>query len=285
MSGREERSTSHPQPPTAPRIGVALSSGGARGFAHVGVLKALHEAGLQVATVAGSSMGSIVAAGYAVRGDIAELERWVLDFRAREHMRRLVPVMDTERITTFLDRVLDGARFADCAVPLAIVATDLERREPTTLTDGPVALAIAASMAMPFLHRPVSWQGRRLAEAALSCPLPTAQACAPGIDLVIGSMVSQGRPRFATTVAGLSGTVGRALTGWQRQYVDFFRARDLPVPGGDLLPDPAPPTVVLAPELGRIGAVDFHKVRDAIAAGERAVAARLDEIKATLGLG
>lgn len=264
---------------------MALSSGGARGFAHVGVLKALRGAGLQVATVVGSSMGGIMAAGYAVRGDIAELEGWVLDFRAREHMRRVLPVMDSERITTFLDRVLDGARFADCAVPLAIVATDLERREPATLTDGPVALAIAASMAMPFLHRPVSWQGRRLAEAALSCPLPVAQARAPGIELVIGSMVSQGRPRFEKTMGNLSGTVGRVLTGWQRQYVDFFRARDLPVPGGDLLPDPAPPVLVVTPELGRIGALDFHKVREAIAAGERAVAARLDEIRAALGLG
>ena len=101
-----------------PRIGLALSSGGARGFAHVGVIKALQEAGFSIVNVAGSSMGSIVAAGYAVRGDVAELERRVLDFRARDYSRRFLPIMDPLRLTAFLDEILEGATFADCAVPL-----------------------------------------------------------------------------------------------------------------------------------------------------------------------
>src|SRR5215216_5335747 len=99
--------------PRPARIGLALSSGGARGFAHVGVIKALREAGFTIAGVAGSSMGSIMAAGYAIRGDVAELERRVLNFRARDHMRRMLPVMDPARITAFLDDILDGAHFAD----------------------------------------------------------------------------------------------------------------------------------------------------------------------------
>ncbi len=269
-----------------PRIGLALSSGGARGFAHVGVIKALHEAGLNIVTVAGSSMGSIMAAGYAVRGDVAELERWVLAFRARDHMRRALPVMDPARITAFLDDILGGARFRDCAVPLAIVATDLERGTATTLRDGPVALASFASSAMPFLHRPVRWEGRLLAEGSLSCVLPLAQAreAAGGVDLVIGSMVSRGLPQFDGLMAGFSSGAGRVLRGWHRHYVEFFRARRLPVPGGDLLPDPAPPEIVITPPLDRIRAVDFQKAREAIAGGERAAAAKIGEIKALLGL-
>ena len=140
------------------------------------MIKALHQAGLNVVGVAGSSMGSIMAAGYAIRGDIEELERWVLAFRARDHARRGLPIMDAERITDFFDTILGGARFADCALPLAIVATDLERGEPATLTAGPLALAAYASMAMPFLHRPVRWEGRLLAEGSLSCVLPLTQA-------------------------------------------------------------------------------------------------------------
>lgn len=268
-----------------PRIGLALSSGGARGFAHVGVIKALHEAGLDIVNVAGSSIGGIMAAGYAVRGDVAELERWVLDFRARDHMRRLLPVMDPERITAFLDDVLGGVRFADCAVPLAIVATDLERRAPTTLTAGPVALATLASMALPFFHRPVQWEGRLLAEGALSCVLPTVQARGADVDLVIGSMVSREWQRVDELMVNFSLGLGRVVQGWQRHYVDFFRARRLPVPGSDLLPDLAPPTVVVTPLMDQIGAVDFHKVAAAIAAGEGAVAAKLAEIKALLGVG
>jgi predicted acylesterase/phospholipase RssA len=267
------------------RIGVALSSGGARGFAHVGVLKALLEAGLDVVRVAGSSMGSIMAAGYAVRGDIAELEQRVLAFRARDHTRRGLPIMNPARITAFLDEVLGGAAFADCAVPLAIVATDLERRTPTTLTTGPVALATFASMAMPFIHRPVPWEGRLLAEGSLSCVLPTDQARAAGVDLVIGSLVSQERPRINGLMTGLAQSAGQAIRGWQRSYVEFFRARpgQQGVPGEYGDEDDAPPTVIVAPRLERIGQFDFRKMREAIAAGEEAVAAKLGEITTLLG--
>lgn len=270
----------------APRIGLALSSGGARGFAHVGVLKVLQQARLTVSTVAGSSIGSIVAAGYAVRADIEQLERWVLAFRARDHTRRGLPIMDGERIIDFLDRIFDGAYFADCAVPLAIVATDLRRREPATLTSGPVALATYASMAMPFFHRPVRWGDQLLAEGALSCVLPTAQAARDGVDLVIGSLVSRDLRRFDDVMHGLARSVGYLTRGWQRHYVDFFRARNLPVPLADRLPapTPAPPAVVIAPQVEQIHPLDFRKAKEAIAAGERAAAAKLGEIKALLGL-
>jgi len=268
----------------APRIGLALSSGGARGFAHVGVIKALHQAGLNVVGVAGSSMGSIMAAGYAIRGDIEELERWVLAFRARDHARRGLPIMDAERITDFFDTILGGARFADCALPLAIVATDLERGEPATLTAGPLALAAYASMAMPFLHRPVRWEGRLLAEGSLSCVLPLAQARQvrdATVDLVIGSMVGQEWGRLDDALAGLSRTAGRITRGWRRQYADFFRARNLHLVAD--IAEPAPPTIVVAPDLARVGVFDFAKAKEAIAAGERAALAKLGEIKALLG--
>ena len=154
---------------SALRIGLALSSGGARGFAHVGVIKALREAGFTISSVAGSSMGSIMAAGYAIRGDAAELERRVLEFRARDHMRRLLPVMDPARITAFLDDILGGAHFADCAVSLTIVATDLRERIPTTLSEGSVAQAAFASSAVPFFmpHRKAS-PGKRAKDPSLS---------------------------------------------------------------------------------------------------------------------
>lgn len=263
-----------------PRIGLALSSGGARGFAHIGVIKALQEAGLQVASVAGSSMGSIMAAGYAVRADIAELERWALEFRARDHSRLGfgLPIMDAERITGFLDDLFNGARFTDCAVPLAVVATDLRSREATTIRSGPVALATYASMAMPFLHRPVQWNGYLLAEGSLSCILPTAQADQPGIDLVIGSMVSREWSRLDGVMTGFAHTVGRVTRGWHRQYAEFMRGHSPQVAADP----PLARTILIAPQLDKIGSLDFSKVREAIAAGERAVAARLDEIKALL---
>lgn len=266
------------------RIGLALSSGGARGFAHVGVIKALREAGFTIAGVAGSSMGGIMAAGYAIRADVAELERRVLDFRARDHMRRLLPVMDPARITAFLDDILGGAQFDDCAVPLAIVATDLQRRAPATLRDGPVALAAFASSAVPFLHRPVAWGERLLADGALSCVLPTAQAQGEGIDLVIGSLVSHPRARLNGVLGGMARNVGGTIRGWGRHYVEFFREHLPQLAWPDLTsqPDAAPPALVLTPRLDRIGPLDFNRVRDAIAAGEEAVWGRIEEIRVLL---
>ena len=268
------------------RVAVALSSGGARGFAHVGVLRALERAGVEVVHVAGSSMGAIMAAGYAIRGDVDELERWVLGWRPRDHTHRGLlglPIMAPDRITGFFDTTLAGAGFGDCAVPLSIVATDLRRGEPATLTSGPLALAVYASMAMPYLHRPVPWGPRLLAEGALSCVLPLAQArAAPGpVDLVVGSLVANEARRLGGLLTAIAHSVGRAAPGWPRHYAAYFRGRPRADARGDgAAPPAASPTVVIAPDVEGIGALEFGKVREAIAAGERAAQAALDRLRA-----
>jgi NTE family protein len=269
---------------SAIRVGLALSSGGARGFAHVGVIKALREAGFTIGNVAGSSMGSIMAAGYAIRGDAAELERRVLDFRARDLMRRLLPVMEPGRLIAFLDDILGGAYFTDCVVPLAIVATDLCEGTPATLNEGSVARAAFASSAVPFLHRPVPWGERLLADGSLSCVLPTAQARSAEVDLVIGSLVSRPLAGLHEVVGGVARNVGGVIRGWSRPYVEFFRDHLPQLAWPEATPDEAdaPPTIILAPPLDRIGPLDFDRVRELIAAGEEAVWSRIDEIMALL---
>ncbi|HEY8599955.1 MAG TPA: patatin-like phospholipase family protein [Thermomicrobiales bacterium] len=271
-------------PKRSPRIGLALSSGGARGFAHVGVIKALREAGFSIVNIAGSSMGSIVAAGYAVRGDVAELERWVLDFRARDYARRFLPIMDPLRLTAFLDQILGGATFADCAVPLRIIATDLRARGVATLDEGSVALAAFASSALPFVHRPIPWEGRLLADGSLSCVLPMAQASGSDVDIVIGSLVSRTRPILNGLTEGIARTAGGAIRGWSRPYFEFFRDRAPQRHWSAPIGTSTPPVVILNPGLGRIGPLDFARMREAIAAGEEAVTSRLGEIRARLGI-
>jgi len=268
--------------PRPPRIGLALSSGGARGFAHVGVIKALREAGFTIVNVAGSSVGGIMAAGYAIRADVEELEQLVLNFRARDHARRWLPVMDPARFSAFMDEFLGGASFADCAIPLRIVATDLKERAAATLDEGSVALAALASSAMPFVHRPVPWEGRLLADGALSCVLPTAQAGVGDVDLVIGSLVSRKLTTLNSLTDGLAKTAGGLIRGWSRPYVEFFRERVPQLPWATPPAETAPPTVILTPRLDRIGALDFRRIRDAVAAGEEAVTTRLEEIKGIL---
>jgi len=258
------------------RVGLALSSGGARGFAHVGVIKGLQAAGYTITTVAGSSIGAIVAAGYALHADADALERWVLDFRARDYARGRVPIRDPARLTAFLDRTFGGATFADCVVPLQIVATDLIARVAVTLDSGSLATAAFASATLPFFHRPVVWGERLLADGSLSCVLPLAQATVPGIDLLVGSLVSRPRARLNRLTEGLARTAGAVVRGWGRPYVEFFRARAPQLSWLGAVPvATAPPTLILTPDLDRFGALDFARMREAIAAGEAAVAAGL----------
>lgn len=264
----------------APKISVALSSGGARGFAHVGVLKVLVEAGLDVVNVVGTSMGGVVAAGYAVRGDVAELERWVLSFRSRDHSRPGRPYMDLDRLTSFFETLFDNKRIGDCLVPLTLIATDLKRRTTTLLSEGPLAAALSATTALPYLHRPVAWQGALLADGALTCVLPMREAIRPGADLVIGSFTSRDASRGESLLLTAAQRAGRMVHGWRRSYVDFFRAVPTPAPPGD---NPGPPALVVTPDLTGIGVFDFHKSREAIAAGERATREKLGEIRALLG--
>lgn len=264
----------------APKISVALSSGGARGFAHVGVLKVLVEAGLDVANVVGTSMGGVVAAGYAVRGDVAELERWVLGFRSRDHSRPGRPYMDLDRLTSFFETLFDNARIGDCLVPLTLIATDLKRRTTTALSEGPLAAALSATTALPFLHRPVPWQGALLADGALTCVLPTREAVRPGTDLVIGSYASRDASRAESLLLLAAQRAGRAVHGWRRAYVDFFRTV---LASADPESDAGPPTLIVSPDLTDIGVFDFHKSREAIAAGERAAREKLGEILTLLG--
>ena len=271
--------------PAPSRIGLALSSGGARGFAHVGVIKGLRAAGYSIATVAGSSMGAIVGAGYAAQADVTALEQWVLDFRARDYSRHLLPIMDPARLTAFLQDALGEVSFADCAVPLRIVATDLRARAATTLDEGSVALAAFASSAMPFLHRPVPWGERLLADGSLSCVLPLPQATDDSVDLVIGSLVSRKLPALNGVASGLARAAGGAVRGWSRPYIEFFRERAPQLPWPAVPSQPAPPALILSPRLERLGPLDFGRVREAITAGEEAVAARLGEIQALLAGG
>jgi NTE family protein len=263
------------------RVGLALSSGGARGFAHVGVIKGLHAAGYTITAVAGSSIGAIIAAGYALHADADALERWVLDFRARDHARGRVPIMDPARLTAFLDRTFGGATFADCVVPLRIVATDLIARAAVTLDSGSLATAAFASSTLPFFHRPVAWGERLLADGSLSCVLPLAQATVPGVDLIVGSLVSRPRATLNGVTGGLSRTIGGVVRGWGRPYVEFFRARAPQLPWLGAVPIDTIPTLMLRPHLDRFGALDFARMREAIAAGEAAVAAGLREWRTT----
>jgi NTE family protein len=171
---------------------LALGGGGARGLAHIAVIEALDEMGVKPVAIAGSSIGALVGAGYAAGMSGKELRRFVIAtaHNPGETRRRLMAAragkladifsggwsqatqLDAEKFcAAFLPDAVP-ADFAELVIPLTVMATDLHARQETPLASGTLRLALAASMAIPGLFRPVSLDGRILIDGGATNPLP-----------------------------------------------------------------------------------------------------------------
>jgi NTE family protein len=158
------------------QIGLALSGGGAKGLAHIGVLKVLEEAQIPVHMLAGTSMGGAVAALYAAGLSAAEIEQFarslhLLDIVQRD--RSYMGLIGNDKIANRLREVLGGdLTFEQLKLPLALIATDLEAGEEVVIRNGPVIEAVLATMAVPIIFPPVKWQGRLLVDGGLLNQVP-----------------------------------------------------------------------------------------------------------------
>jgi len=176
-----EHGASFPATPfLVPRIGLALSSGGARGLAHVGVIQVLEENNIPITAIAGTSMGAYVGAIHAAGANGAELERLAKEINDRKALRRLLDfaipftsgLIHGHKIRRHLERTLGKKTFEDLKIPLLVVATDLDTLQAHVFDKGPVASAIHASSAIPGICTPVHLNGRRYTDGGGADPLP-----------------------------------------------------------------------------------------------------------------
>jgi len=175
-----------------PCIGLALSGGGPRGLAHIGVLRVLEREGIPVDVIAGTSIGGVIAAGYAVGFSPDDLEKEAM---ATARVRRLLRLIDPglpeagilrgQRLQAYFEELLGAVTFADLKVPLALVAVDLNAQQETILTEGSVSLALRATISVPGLFTPVEIDGQRLVDGGLLDNLPVDAAQELGADVVI----------------------------------------------------------------------------------------------------
>jgi NTE family protein len=185
----ENRSTKHK------RVGLALGGGGARGMAHVGVLRVLEMAGIPIDCVAGTSAGSLVGAVYAagLRGD--RLMEMALSLRWH-HIANLVwprrGLISFAKMEKYMAEQIGDLAFADLEIPYAAVAADLATGEQVVLRDGRVAPAVRASCSVPGLVTPVEIAGRLLTDGGIVNNLPISVVRALGADVVIA--VGLGQP-------------------------------------------------------------------------------------------
>lgn len=175
--------------PRSTRIGLVLGGGAARGWAHIGVLRALHEAGIKPDIVCGTSIGALVGAVYA-NGDLDWLEQWVLRLTWQSAVRLLDPLVSGGLLGGKKVIQLFAARFNGCEIgqlplPYAAVATELDTGREAWLQEGSVVDAVRASIAIPGLFTPVWHNGYWLVDGGLSNPVPVSVARAMRADFVI----------------------------------------------------------------------------------------------------
>jgi NTE family protein len=177
-----------------PKIGLALGSGGARGFAHLGVIKALKDAGIPIHLIAGSSMGALVASFYGTGIDMERLYKLSTAFKRKYFLDFTVPKMgfiSGKKVKEFIKVFTHGKNIEELDIPIGIVATDLLTGEKVVFQTGPVADAVRASISIPGIFVPEKYNGRILVDGGVSDRVPVSVAKEMGADIVIAVDVSR----------------------------------------------------------------------------------------------
>jgi NTE family protein len=257
-------------PRRAPRLGLALGGGAARGFAHVGVIQVLEQNGIRPDLVIGTSAGSLVAALYASGMDATALERaalsmeeatltdWTLPFNGRGVLRG-------DALARYVRQAVGGRLIEQMPLPLGILATDLGNGQGTVFRRGDAALAVRASSAVPGVFTPVSIAGRDYVDGGLVAPVPVSQARAMGAEVVLAVDISADPE--GNDASGLLKTLLQT-TAIMGQSINRHELR-----GAD---------VVLRPALSGVGSADFASRQRSIAAGRAAMQAALPRLKAEM---
>lgn len=183
------------------KIALVLGSGGARGFAHIGVIEELEARGHEVISVSGTSMGALVGGLYAA-GTLSDFRDWVRDLTSNDVLRMAdvsmgsAGVIQGKRLTDKLHEFTGDIEIQDLPIPYMAVATDIQRRREVWFDDGPLLPAIRASISIPAFFAPVHLGGRWLVDGGLLNPLPIVPGLQIDADLTVGVSLF-GRPGLA----------------------------------------------------------------------------------------
>jgi NTE family protein len=291
--------------PTDKRVTLALGSGGARGYAHIGVIAELEDRGYEIAGVAGSSMGAVVGGLFAA-GRLEDFTTWATDLGQLGVVRMLDPVLTEPgiiragKVADLMRDLLGDVRIEDLPIPYVAVATDLTTGRSMWFQDGNLDTAIRASIAIPGFITPLLMDGHVFVDGAVLDPLPVPAATALGpadmtIAVNLGGAVDRayGRTQLRTnwlTQWCLSRAQGSALLlrtvdAGDREWVSGgIRVTDIAQRSVELMltsrPDTAanPPDLVIDIPQNICGVMDFHRAESVIADGREVAAKFLDAL-------
>ena len=261
-----------PRPPSRPpRIGLALGGGAARGFAHIGVIQVLEEAGIRPDMVVGTSAGSLVAALYASGKNGSELARLALAMDESAITDWAFPgrgLIRGEGLARYVRDNTGGRTIEQMALPLGIVATDLDSGEGVLFQRGDLGAAVRASSAVPAVFQPVRIGTREYVDGGLVSPVPVRFARQMGAELVIAVDIStapDGNPTgdMMRLLLQTFAIMGRSINRFELKAAD----------------------VVVRPKLGGQSSADFTLRRQTIDAGREAATAALAPLRQKLAAG
>ena len=186
------------------KVGIALGSGSARGWSHIGVIRSLLEGGIPIDFTCGASVGALVAGSFAA-GFLDPLDRWVRKL-SWSHIIGFMDVMiprsgliEGEKISGYLREVLSDPRIEELPVPFSAVATDLKTGKEVWLRQGSLIDAIRASISLPGIFTPCGCNGQWLVDGGLVNPVPVSPCRAMGADIVVAVNLNSdimGKPRL-----------------------------------------------------------------------------------------
>jgi NTE family protein len=266
------------------RIGITLGAGAARGWAHIGVLRALERAGIKPHIVCGTSIGAMIGALYA-DDRMDELESWVNALTWKKVLRFFDVgfgggLLKGARVIAFLHQHLGDKQIGDLARPFAAVATDLRTGHEVWLRDGLVTHAVRASIALPGLFKPWVQDGQWLVDGALVNPVPVSLCRAMGAQFVIAVDLSS--PLVGPPVAKASAKKAKERMPSMAEIVmDSINIMSNRITRSRLAGEPA--DVVIMPRLGQFGLLDYHHAAEAIAEGREATEVITPQIWRLLG--
>lgn len=301
-----------------PKIGLVLGSGVARGWAHIGVIRALERAGVKPDLVAGTSIGSVVAGTY-LAGELDALEAWAMrmskvrmlsymDFRVRAG-----GMIGGRHILDDLRQELGDMTFADLPIPLTMIATDLVTGHEVWLRKGDLIESMRASFSLPGVFPPVQVDGRWLIDGALVNPVPVSACQALGAQMTIAVNVNadilgkQRQPDDSSLVGGgldIIQELEKANGSYAESKVSTFARRlfrrestqpsmfGVMISSLGIVQDRItrsrlagePPDVHITPRLGHIGLFEFYRAKEIIEEGEAAVERVLPDIRDALAI-
>ncbi len=252
------------------RIGLALGGGAARGFAHVGVIQVLEEAGLQPQVVAGTSAGSLVAALYASGKSSQDLRRVAETMEEAEITDWMLPILNRgalrgEALARYVNTQVGGRPIEQMKIPLGIVATDLHTGEAVTFRRGNTGSAVRASSAVPAVFQPVRIGEREYVDGGLVAPVPVRQVREMGANFVIAVDISsdpEGNPAGDTfqILMQTFAIMGKSINSLALREAEF----------------------VVRPPLSGVKSADFGARRRSIEAGRSVMLAMLPQLKSRI---